>query len=122
MEGFFTTIPLSLSFLLLYFVFTKQQFLTLFFGLILGIFLDIFYLRPIGQTPLFFTLFLFLAALYKRKFEINTVPFVLVFSFLGSLAFLFVFNYENIILEAVTNSFFAVLIFKLIDRFKIQAN
>lgn len=103
--------------LLLYYIFTRKQFWTLLIGFILGIFLDIISLRQVGETSLFFTLFLFIIVVYERKFEINTIPFIFVFSFLGNLVYLFIFNYENIIWQAIISSLSTVLIFALITHF-----
>src|SRR5579871_616076 len=49
-----------------------------------GMLLDILTFHTIGMSSLFFLVFFGILFLYERKFEIQSIKFVLVFSFLGS--------------------------------------
>lgn len=108
-----TTIPLSIALLAVTAVlFKKSRVFFLAFGL--GLFADLISLRPLGYSSLIFTIFVFLVRLYERKFETQTVPFVFISTFLGSLIYLKLFNYQQIFLQSLINSFFTILFFKLL--------
>ncbi len=70
-------LPLVLFLLLIIFVRKKNSELFV-FALFIGILLDILNLQRIGITSIFFLSLLFLVHLYDRKYEINTLPFVLI--------------------------------------------
>jgi len=108
-----TAIPFSIGLLAVTTVlFKKSWVFFLAFGL--GLFLDLIMLRPLGCTSLIFAAFVFLIRLYERKFETQTTIFVFISSFLGSLIYLEVFDYQQILLQSLTNSLFAILFFKLL--------
>jgi len=118
-----TTIPLVLIVLLcLAVVFEGPWIFALAF--FMGLFLDVFQLRNLGQTSLFFIVFLIIVLLYERKFEIKTKPFVFLSTFVGTLFYLLLFNYEYVFGQALVSSIIAVLLFNglviLIPKFKIQ--
>ncbi len=115
LEGTVTTIPLVLICLLCLGIIWREAvvFPVAFFA---GIIFDLLTLHSIGVTSLFFTIVLFLVFLYQRKYEINSLPFVLVASFGGSLLFLWVYRYNNILVQAVISSGLTALLF-LIMRF-----
>src|SRR4051812_14231819 len=98
LEGTITTLPLVLVCLLCLGI-SRRDVVTFFIAFFVGFFLDVFTLHPIGKTSLFFVIFLFLVSLYQRKYEINSVPFVIVASFIGSLLFLWVFGQKNIFFQ-----------------------
>lgn len=81
-----------------------------FFG---GIILDVMLFRFLGATPLFLATFIFLILLYEKKFEIYTLPFVFVSSFMGSALYLIIFGYNYVLQQAVASSLIAVLLFAL---------
>jgi len=70
-------LPLVLFLLLILFVRKKNPEIFV-FALFIGILLDILNLQRIGITSMFFLVLLFLVHLYDRKYEINTLPFVLI--------------------------------------------
>lgn len=113
LEGMMIHLPITLVCLLCWAIAKRDAsvFLGAFFA---GIVLDIFALRAIGSTSLFFLLFIFLILLYQKKYEINSYPFVFVASFLGSLGFLGVFGYGNIFFQALITSVLALLFFTLV--------
>jgi len=118
-----TTLPLVLIVLLcLTIVFKRSMLFALAF--FTGLFLDIFQLRNLGQTSLFFLIFLVIVLLYERKFEIKTKPFVFISTFVGALFYLLLFNYEYVLAQAFASSIIAVLLFNglviLLPKLKIQ--
>ena len=113
LEGTVTSLPLVFLCLLCLTIFMRDS--TLFFlAFLAGIFLDAFALRALGQTSIFLLIAVFLILLYQRKYEINSYPFVLIASFVGSLIFLMVFGYTNALVEACVSAIIAVLLFALI--------
>lgn len=108
-----TTLPLVFVAILCLFVLTKKLSVIL-LAVFLGLILDIFSLNVFGKTSLFFVVFLFLVGLYDRKFEIQTLPFVIISSFLGSTIYLLMFGSYYILWQALVSSLIAVLIFKFL--------
>lgn len=115
LEATVTQVPFTFSTLLILFVMKKSPgiFPAAFF---LGVLLDILTLRTIGGTSLFFVLFLFLVYLYDRKYEINTLPFIAVVSFIGAYLFLAIFEKTFDFHQASAGLLFAVLLFVLMKK------
>ena len=112
-EGGLTSLPLVLNVLLVFYLIERKQ--TLFFIAFLGgILLDILLLRTPGQSSLFFIIVFLILSLYERKFEIQTIPFIFFSSFFASLAFLAIFGYSFIFLQALVSSFITIFLFKLV--------
>lgn len=82
-----------------------------FLAFFMGIILDLMLFRFLGATSLFLTTFLFLIFLYEKKFEIYTLPFVLIVSFVGSALYLMIFGYNYVLQQAIVSSLTAVLLF-----------
>ena len=117
-----TTIPLSLPLLVILSVFFRKSWV-FFVAFGLGLLLDLFWLRSLGQTALMLVLFVLFINLYERKFETQTLTFVFSASFLGSLIYLQVFGYQQILLQSLVNSLLTLLLFKLlIKKQKILPN
>ncbi|MEK7450935.1 MAG: hypothetical protein AAB662_03310 [Patescibacteria group bacterium] len=98
--------------LLIFLAFERKTwiFFLAFFG---GIILDLMLFRFLGATSLFLAAFIFLIFLYENKFEIYTLPFVLIVSFVGSALYLVIFGYNYIFQQAIVSSIIAVLLFAL---------
>jgi len=111
--GAVSTIPFSIGLLAITTVLFKKSWV-FFLGLGLGLFLDLIMVRVLGYTSLVFTVFVFILFLYERKFETRTAAFVFISSFLGSLIYLRIFDYQQIFLQALINSLLTVLFFKLL--------
>lgn len=112
-EGSLTTLPLTLVCLLCLTIIKRDDkvFITAF---VAGLFLDIFALREVGGSSIFFLLFVFLILLYQRKYEIYSTQFVLVASFIGSALFLFIFGYGNVLGQAVLSTLIGSVLFLII--------
>jgi rod shape-determining protein MreD len=116
LETSITTLPLVFLTLLCLAVLTRKEWIFI-IAFIAGLALDVSSFRALGQSSLYFVLFIFLVFLYERKFEISTKYFILIASFLGSFGFLIIFSYNNLVLQSVFSSIIGVLIFAIFSRF-----
>ena len=109
------TIPIFISVLLMVYIFKKESwaFPLAFFS---GIILDTLTVRDLGISSLFMILFLLLVVLYENKFEIKTIPFVLLASFIGSFFYLLIFNYDFALIQGIVNACVAGIIFLLFEK------
>src|SRR3989344_9065630 len=115
-----TTIPLSVAILVVSTVIFRKPWV-FFAAFLLGFFLDLTLIRPLGYTSLMFAIFVFLIWLYERKFETQTLAFVFLSTFLGSLIYLMIFGYNNILFQSFINALIGVLLFKFsISNFKFK--
>src|SRR3989344_5539746 len=115
-ESLLTTIPLVLVLLLVLYMIRRNFFVYL-IAFLAGVLLDLFSVRTVGFSSLFFISFIFLISLYERKFETMTFPFVIFFSFFGSLAFLVFFGFHSVFWQSVTACVLSVLSVKLLLYF-----
>lgn len=104
-ESSLTTLPLTLLVILFLAVSTKRNevFVLAFFS---GLILDILSFSLIGLSSLYFVTFVFLIYVYQKKFEIDTINFIFIFSFVGSLIYLLISGVSFVIIQ----SFLATLI------------
>lgn len=119
LEGSISALPLVLI-ALLNMIIVKRDSAVFVSAFIVGILLDIFALRSIGETSIFFLAFVLLILLYQRKYEINSYPFIFFAAFFGSLIYLLIFGGSTIILLALCNALIAVLLFG-ITRLLLQS-
>jgi hypothetical protein len=75
-----------------------------FWAFFTGIVLDAMMLQILGARSLFLLLVLTVAFLYQRKFEIQRLRFILIFSFLGSLLYGWIFEYDYVLMQAIIAS------------------
>ncbi len=108
-----TTIPIIVTLILNFAVVSKSQ-LVFSIAFLAGLVIDIFYLRILGSTSIFLVIFTFLIYMYQRKFEIQTIPFVAIASFVGSLVYLKVFGNSQVLIQSSISSVLAVLLFKFV--------
>lgn len=118
-EGLFTTIPLFLISLLIFCI-LKKGFLVYLLAFTGGILLDILSIRLIGQTSLFFVAFIFIVNLYEKKFEVMTFPFVIFFSFFGSLIFLIFWGSNHLFGSAIISCLITIIAVKTLLYFNIK--
>ena len=114
-----TTIPIIVAVLLCYTVISRKPRVFL-IALILGLLIDLFSLRILGTTALFLVIFAALILLYQRRFEIQTITFVFLSSFLGSIFYLEIFLHNFEVFQALICATFAVIIFKILQNPKIS--
>ncbi len=100
LEATVTTLPLVLLIILFLSVVNRSNevFAIAFFA---GLFLDLLTLGRFGFSSLYFTVFVFIIYTYQNKFEIETLHFITIFSFLGSLIYLFIQGVGFAILQSV---------------------
>lgn len=117
LEGSITTLPLVLLVLLIFTVVFRQSFV---FGVafLSGLLLDVLLMRPVGQTSVVFVLFVLFVRLYERKFEIETVPFMVFASALGSLIYGIVFGIPDLLLEVGAAMIGGVLLFLAVETIR----
>ena len=110
-----TTVPIIVGVILcLAVVFRNRRvFIAAFLG---GLFIDLLMVRALGETSLFLMIYTFMIYLYQRRFEIQTIPFVLIGSFVGSVGYLLIFQYDHVLWQAVANALIALLVFKYLIR------
>lgn len=111
LEGTITSMPLVLDILIVFYI-TKRNSGIFILSFISGVVLDIFGVRVLGLTSIFFITFIFIILQYGRKFEIATYPFVFFSSLMGGLFYLWLFKYDDVFMQGVANSIIAVLMFK----------
>lgn len=117
--GTLTTIPMIVAVIICFTVVFKNPWV--FIAAILGgLFTDIFFLRTLGSTSLFLVIFVFMIFLYQRRFEIQTMPFVFIGTFLGSVIYLKIFGYDQIFLQSIASSLLAIFLFKVFGRFDVR--
>src|SRR5688572_19294963 len=116
LQSMVLSIPIVLVLLLILYITEKDVHIFL-IAFIFGVLLDILYVNTIGQSSLFFVIFLFVVMLYERKFEIHTYAFVALSSFLGSMAFLLMNSYSAVLLQALVTSILALFFFRGVKQF-----
>lgn len=115
-----TTIPLVLIALLcLTVIFEKTWIFAVAF--FMGLILDLFQLRGLGQTSLYFIIFLIVVLLYEKKFEIKTKPFVFLSTFAGAFFYLLFFGYDYVFIQALVSAVIEVLLFHFFSMFKMSS-
>lgn len=109
------SVPIFVSALLLVYIFKKESW-AFPLGFLGGIFLDIMTVRDLGISSLFLLFFVLIIALYQNKFEIKTIPFVLLATFLGTLFYLILFDYNFVLGQSLINAFLAGGIFLFLEK------
>ena len=122
LEGAVTNLPLTLLCVLCLTILKRDAsvFSIAFFA---GLFLDVFGLRQLGGTSIFFLSFVLMILLYQRKYEIYSYQFVMVAAFLGALFFLVIFGYKNPIVLALMSSAIGAILFaciRIFDRYQLE--
>lgn len=115
LETSFFSFPLVLGGILLLSVLYKEYWIFL-VAFVMGILLDVLMFQVAGGSSLFFTVLLGVLFLYERKYEIQSMPFVTIFTFLASLIYGFIFHEQHVFLEAIGLVFLSGGIFFLLDK------
>ncbi len=121
LEASITTLPLVLlSILFLAVIFrTSDVYLIAFIS---GVFLDLLTLGRFGFSSLYFTAFVFLIYTYQRKFEIETIYFMLLFAFFGSFIYLLIQGGTSIILQSLVSTGIITASFIAFKKFNKKAS
>lgn len=120
LEASVTTLPLTLLIILFLAVINKNNevFLIAFFS---GLFLDLLSLDRLGVSSLYFTVFVFIIYIYQKKFEIETLYFMIIFSFIGSLIYLLLMGTGFIFLQSTVATIISVSSFLAYKKFNKKA-
>jgi len=104
LEGSITSLPLVLLSLLIFRIAVSDNsgFLMAFLS---GIILDIFLVRPVGQSSIYFLIILFLIGMYEKKFEVNSLLFIMLATFTTSLVYFLVFTSPSILIQTIFMTF-----------------
>lgn len=117
LETTFFSLPLVLlAIVLLGILFKEFWIFPVGFGV--GIVLDVLSFRIVGVSSIFFVVMLGIVFLYDRKFEVQSLPFTVIFSFLAALGFGLIFKIGQSVFLALITSFLAGGIFWLMSRQK----
>lgn len=95
-----TTLPLVLVVILFSAVVLRRN-VVFALAFLSGLFLDLLNLGQLGSSSIFLTFFVLIIFLYQKKFEINNLNFILVFTFIGSNFYLRLQNTNYIILQSI---------------------
>ena len=113
LEGTVTSLPLVLICLLCFAIIFRSPAI-FFIAFISGLLLDLLTLHAVGGASIYFLFFLLLVFLYQRKYEIDSLPFVILSSFFGSWGFLTIFGYGNTFFLSLVSAISAVLLYKIV--------
>lgn len=89
--------------------------LIFFLAFLLGFLIDGLLFRALGVTSLFFLLFVLLIFVYEKRFELKSIQFIILFSFLGSTLYLLMFGFSNFLLQLLESVLCGVLIFFMVS-------
>jgi len=121
-ESALTSLPLLLIIVGVLAVLYKETWVAAlaFFG---GLLLDVTKLQPLGSTSLFLVCWLFLILLYERKYEVDSIPFVAISSFFGTLLYMWIFEGSGLLMHAGAASVLATLLYlgSRVIRFRKRA-
>ncbi|HKC14432.1 MAG TPA: hypothetical protein VKC89_00490 [Patescibacteria group bacterium] len=120
LEGSFISIPFVFLFLL-FFALKNRSLWVFALAFISGILLDSFFLRNLGQTSIFFLIFLFAVMLYERKFEIASLSFVLISSFVGSFIYFLILGEAFVIPKVLVTCILAFLLSRIFIKQRITS-
>lgn len=99
LESTILTLPLTLLLVLFSAIIFRNNYIfaLAFFA---GLFLDIFAMRSIGWSSAIFVTLVFAVFLYQKKFEIDSLRFILILAFIGTFSYLIIFGIRQPILQA----------------------
>jgi cell shape-determining protein MreD len=117
LEASFLSIPILIPIILSYFIFTKNS-NAFFLAFASGILIDTFLLNPIGISSIYFCIILFLVFLYSKKFEIESLPFISIFTILASSFYIAIFSSSFFIAKTFICTAISVIIYFQVMRFK----
>ena len=119
LEASLTTIPFVFLILLCFLVLSRENWLFI-FAFAIGLILDLVTFKTLGLSSIFFVTILFLVLLYQSKFEIATNAFIFFASLLGSFGYLLFLGYKDILFQAIFSSIIGLILFKVIQKLKLQ--
>ncbi len=113
-EAVFFKVPFVLIVLLLTLVYIQKPWIIL-LSIPAGMLLDSLTFRLLGESSLFFAIMMGLFFGYGKKFEIQSLGFVVFASCITSLAYLLIFGSEHIVIQTLFSVGFTVVFFILVS-------
>ncbi len=115
LESTIITVPFTLLIIIFSAVIFKNNDV-FYLAFLSGLLLDILTLGTIGLTSAFFVLFVMLIFLYQKKFEIESLSFITICSFSGSLIYLFLTSSSHLISQAMLATFIMLTSFFIFKK------
>lgn len=85
-------------------------------GIFLGLLIDGLSFRHLGYTSIFYTVFLLFIFMYEQKFELRTIAFAALMSFIGGFFYFLIFGYQILIIQVILTTLAGVLLFFIFDH------
>jgi cell shape-determining protein MreD len=114
-------IPFVLLLILVATIVYKSEWMFI-FGVLLGIIIDALSFRHLGQTSLFYTVFLLFVFMYEQKFELRTVAFAALMSFIGGFFYFLIFGSQVLLFQLTETTILGMVLFLIFDRFFKKQN
>lgn len=118
LEGSIISLPLVLLFLIIDTVWRRSSHILL-LAFLSGIILDIFLVRPIGLTSMYFLIAITGMILYQKKYELKSPFFVIPFSMGASIGYVILFPIPQPFLQVIISTALAGVLF-FITAFFVQ--
>lgn len=116
-----TVVALPLVLLsLLFLVVLFQEYWIFLVACIMGVCIDVLTFRPLGVSSIFFILTLGVIFLYKRKYEIQSLPFVSIFTTIASMLYLSLSGISSPLLQGIVSGVLAGGIFFLFTKVSVK--
>ncbi len=120
-ESTFINLPLVFILLVVFCILKKSGYVFL-SAFLAGILLDLTAVRFPGTSSIFFLLVLLMIMLYQRKYEINSYPFILVSSFVGTYMYLIIFNKHANLLQPFLCTILALVLYSVLQIREVRSN
>ena len=104
-----TTIPMFLVVLIVMVILNKEIWAAG-AGFAGGMLIDAAAVRTVGTSSIFLIMWLFFILLYKRKYEINNLPFAAAVAFGGALFYLWLIGANDIFIQSVVSGAMCVIL------------
>jgi len=117
LESALMSLPLTLVVLLFAAIYTRDSLIFL-LAFLAGLILDIFSLRTLGISSLYFVTFVFVIFLYQKKFETGTLQFLAIFAFLGSILYLIFLGTSQVFIHSILATILATISFLFYKKTK----
>ncbi|HEX7041791.1 MAG TPA: hypothetical protein VF189_00940 [Patescibacteria group bacterium] len=108
LEALVIKIPFALLLIILAIVFSKKAWIIL-LSIPIGLTVDFLLFRIIGTTSLFFIVMISLFLGYSKKFEIESIGFVIFATLISTFFYFIIFGADNILLQMILSLVFAIL-------------
>lgn len=117
LEGTVTTLPLVLVSLILLTIELKNNDMFL-YAFLAGIVLDIFLVRPVGTSSVFFLITLLMIFLYDRKYELRSHFFVAVITMFMTVLYSIFFPAPHPLFMTLTTTLLSLFLYSLVKAFQ----